>query len=532
MKHFLFAFFLIIFGFSVFAADCIAPVPSCVDQPQCACLTLFETYDSEGTPTTNFGAGDTIYMDLIVKNAGTAKLENMKLFYLIYGGGTFPTGTYTTMVVDNQDIDAGKELPKYTNVQIPLLSNIPKEDPGQDYRLNLYVSSESYYYYQVPIKIINVINPNSDWVGVTISGSTRKAGTSWASSTYILPDGKFDMRSYLTNTNPSAPVLADIMILTGGIEACEIVPPDFSPLSGTAYTTRNISIPAGASKKYIFENCTLKESYKDDGSVYLTQRAYYNGNLLQNTYPRVVVEVPNIAYFNIWDTDPSGETALMPGEDKTIGVNLTVSFANLPPGSKAVFKFTDYINGESIPDVEVDISGLAIGNHDIFATITYPVSAPGPSNLYNVHVSLEDASGTPFIIIWGTTSKTFSPPSPNVVVDLAAGTVTPSAICTLTDITSLRKSLECTLPTGQQVVLIGGEGYDISDITVTGASQYIFQSVGDNQYLYVWRQSNPVVIEFSVHSEFSSIPAPDFIETLGIIGVASLFLFFFVRKIQ
>jgi len=531
MKNFLFAFFLIFFGFSVFAADCIAPVPSCVGQEQCACLTFFETYDSEGNPTTNFEAGDTIYMDLIVKNVGTTKLENMVFFYLIYGGGTFPTGTYSTNIVTGVDIEAGEELPKYTNIQIPLLSNIPKEDPGQNYTLNLYVSSESYYYYQIPSKTINVINPNSDWVGVTISGSTRKAGTSWAGSTYILPDDEFDMRSYLTNMNPSADVLADIMISTGSIESCAIVPPDFYPLSSTGYTIRNILIPAGISIAYIFENCTLKDSYKDDGSVYLTQRAYYEGNLLQNTYPRVVVEVPNINYYNIWDTDPSGETALIPGEDKTIGVNLTVSFADLPAGSKAVFKFTDYVNGESIPEVEVDVSGLTIGNHDLFATITYPSSAPSPSNNYKVNVSLEDASGTPFRSIWGTTSKTFSPPSPSIVVDLATGTVIPSTSCTFTGVDRSR-SLECILPTGQQVILLVGEYYGISDIVVTGASQYIFQKVGEEQYLYVWMQSNPVLIEFNVRSEFSSIPAPDFIETLGIIGVASLFLFFFVRKIQ
>ena len=82
MNKILVILFLVLFSFVVYA-DCIAPVPGCVGQAQCACLIYFETFDSEGTQTANFNAGDTIYVDFTVENVGTEPLENMKFFYII-----------------------------------------------------------------------------------------------------------------------------------------------------------------------------------------------------------------------------------------------------------------------------------------------------------------------------------------------------------------------------------------------------------------------------------------------------------------
>ncbi len=499
---FMFALFLSLGVSAACTSDRCSPT-----EEQCACLSEFKTSNTSGGPeTTNFNAGEIIYIDFTVENIGTMKLENMKFFYIISNNWAHADGAYSTMMVSGVDIDPGDSV-SYTNAQVPLRSHIP---PG-DYTLRLYVSTESNQYLQIPTKTITVAN-TGPWVGTVLSSKVRKSGeTTWVNIANISVGDSFDYKVTIENPNTISQIEANLIVRTSIIESCDTADPVFGVPSGT---NADITIPAGSTVEYFLSGCELKPAYETGRQSLSTYTHTVDGYRLREFWPKVIIDVPNVSYYNIW----ADKDYLAQGETTTISAEFAITNADLPPDSKIVFSIIDNANGIPIADREnIFTAGLATGSH-VESVAVNDYSNPTLSNDFTVTVSVRYPDDSEVTKIWGTQTKRFSAPSPHETIDLDSYPGGPETV-------------SFTFSTGQKTILLTGSSNSVTGISVSGVSQYVMQPVSGGVELYVWPLSgSDTVVSFTVVAASASAPSLGFIDSLIVLALCSLALFFFLRK--
>ena len=474
---------------------------------QCLKITKFIIKDASGQEINNLAPGDTIFIEISVKNTGTKKVENGKIFiatrakylgpfdnsnYLMPGGQTNTWVSATTGI----DFDIEEEVP-FSGIQILIGDYVPPTE----YEIIPYARSQSDQTFEYQIHLINITNPSTDWVAAVASKMVACEPETNTCAHRLVKDYSdgdisndlFDMKIDVLNRNTfeSSEIRVFINPLSQ-IKGCDTYPVNFSPANNPTGKLNHVyTFEPGEKKSFDFFNCEFKDELK------LVERAFqvivYNAkdsSYLSGGWPGTKPgAIPLVNNDNLW----ADQDYLAKGETVKLSSKFYIYNAPLKLGSKAVFTIYNVRNSNGatvnidpleyiFSQEEIDKTGKWLIIEASVNLDSYQNDLPAPE--FSVRFEVYDDLGNLVNRNYRVNYVTYSPPNPKEVnlANLPAG----------------ENIVYVVSPAGfNQVIFTNANVQSTDKITVSGAAGYGF-SVVDGKAIYYYSVPTATTVTFKV----------------------------------